>query len=64
MEEIHLTLLGDLSESDSDVSDSFETRSSDEVALPVDENRNKLVRLSTYLNIESEHENDNNKNCQ
>lgn len=64
MDEVHLASLGDLSESDSDSSDSFEIHSSDEVASSVDETQNELVRLSTRLNIESEHDNDNHENCQ
>jgi CENP-B N-terminal DNA-binding domain len=64
MEEAHLTSLGDPVDSDSDVSSSFDIHSSDEVASSIDETQNELIRLSTYLNIESEHENDNNDNFQ
>jgi hypothetical protein len=54
--------LCDLFQSDSDVPDSFDIYSSDGVSSFVDETQNESVRLLTHLDIEAEHENDNNEN--
>ena len=48
----------DLFDSDSEVSDSFDMHSSDEVISTVDEAENELVQLSTHLNIDLEHDRD------
>lgn len=57
--ELHLESLYDDSRSDPDVSfGGSNVDSSIEIASSIDETQNELVRLSTYLQIESESEND------